>query len=272
MSLASRLTEFIAAVGADIKSLQARPVIRFGVGAPDSNTGNIGEYYMDTASGILYGPKPGLTLRTDTPNIPGNMHPDPTVDLFTNWTGTASTGAGNPAAVLEKAQAWASDGLNSAHYKVYRDAAANTTAILSTQGNNVAANINVVDPTLPYSMGMKVRVREFTRAVLGAGTTRLLLRAQLNNSSGVSVGVRDVTLLGADVVDGAVYDFILENFLPGSVNVNAARLRLQFIGAWAAGNGPSAVLDVDVDSLVLVQAEALPRVTLWPTIGKLSPV
>lgn len=126
-----------------------------GVGLPPANVGVVGDYWLDTATLRLYGPK-GTTASS-----PLNLHPNPSVETdISGWSSSAS--AGGPVTTRERTQDWSAHGSWSYHVYLGRIPPANV--VVYTAPTSGTAGKVPVDPAKVYSYLVYHRVRKLVSA------------------------------------------------------------------------------------------------------------
>lgn len=219
-------------------------VIYSGQGAPPANVGLAGDYWLDTLTQILYGPK---GTNADSPL---NLHPNPSVEVdTTGWTSSASSGT-YPAVIRERVQDWAVHGLWGYHVNVGAVPAATKT--INTGPTAGTTGKIPVDPAKRYSWQIYHRIRSFVSASQ-AVTPRVNWYKADGTSSTIAA---NTTGTGVVVANGDVVRVAMLNLAPPSDAAFAmAYLQASTCDSW----------DSDTDAVVFVEGATLP--TAWPSGG-----
>lgn len=220
-----------------------------GVGLPPANVGVVGDYWLDTATLRLYGPK-GTTAAS-----PLNLHPNPSVEAdVTGWTSSAS--AGGPATVRERTQDWSAHGTWSYHVSIGRIPAANCVVYTCSGTSGVTVGKVPVDPAKVYSYLVYHRLRALTSV-----TPQIRPYVYWWKADGTASAISTAT---AGIYQPAATGDVLRLAWLGIAPPSDA--------AWATPAVYGATVDVwdsDTDGVVWVEGSALP--VEWPAapLGRL---
>jgi hypothetical protein len=218
-------------------------VIYSGMGSPPANVGLPGDYWFDTNTGTMYGPK-GTNANSSL-----NLHPNPSVETdITGWTSTASSGG--PATVRERTTDWAVHGSWSYHVSFGRVPAASST--INTGPTAGTTGKIPVDSAKRYSFQLYHRIRSIV-----ATPPQIMLRIYWYKADGSASTVLGSTVTPyITVAAGDVVRFVAYNIAPPSDAAYVVpNLYMGSVDSW----------DSDTDAVVVVEGTTLPQE--WPTSG-----
>lgn len=249
MSLQTRLADLISAIGADIKAI---PYVRQGRGAPTNSIGKVGDYYLDMATGDLYGPK-AVRAPAKVTGLAGQLQPNPSLETdITGWS-VSGVAAGGGVNISERTQDRAQDGSWSYHGKVHRINSAAVTMLAATVGTGLSAI--PVSPSTAYSFALRVYLRLLQNYTGIPG----LLRLTWYKSDGTASSVSTSTLLSSGLAIAPVFGEWTEHNFENVVSPSDAgfcRPTIQF------GNtvlGVESIGEFDIDSVVVVAGSEIPK-------------
>jgi hypothetical protein len=214
-----------------------------GQGAPSAALGAKGDWWLDTLSNTLYGPK------ATYPDTPGQLITNPSLETdLSGWVTTTSVPAGSR--VFARENVWAQHGSWSCHSLITRQVLTGVT--VQPVGDGTASV--PVNPAKKYSMQVIEKLRRGTASDMATPPSMRMVWYDAAGVQALNVGVIDPRSGAA----GDVIFHTIEGLVPPA---NAAFVR-PFLAATLNANG---IWDADIDSFVMFEGATLP--VSWPTTG-----